>query len=127
MSDASAENEPHPVTPRPMPIRILAALAIVAILVFSMWAVIHAATNVKKTVHKDLTLELIPAHALTTSELQDAAGVVRRRAKALGYSATAAVNDGVIDVATDKKPTSKDVATLGTKDTVQNRLIEGTL
>src|SRR3954463_6614298 len=113
MTVDDAENESPTVEPRPMAIRVLAALAIVAILVLSMWAVIHAATNIKKTVHNDLTIHLIPAERLSPPEqLRADAAVLQRRARALGYGATAAVGDGTIDLATTKKVAGADLKTL---------------
>src|SRR3954453_9657808 len=112
MAGEDAESETPLVTPRPMPVRILAALAIVAILVLSMWAVLRAGSNIKKTVRKDLTLHLTAVRQLSAEELAAAATVVKLRAKALGYDSPVGVNGDAIDVATTKKYQSGDVRTL---------------
>src|SRR4051812_3747526 len=127
MAGEDAASETPMVTPRPMPVRILAALAIVAILVLSMWAVLRAGHNIKRTVSKDLTLQLATTRKLSDSELSAAANVARRRAKALGYDATVGVNGDTVNVATTKKITNDDVRTLSKTGTVENRVVLGQL
>ena len=50
----SAEDGPPPIEPRPMVIRVLAALAIVAIVVLLMWATVRAGHNMNHKVRNDL-------------------------------------------------------------------------
>src|SRR4051794_32304442 len=53
MAAPDVGDEPPPVVPRPMAIRVLAALAIVAILGLSMWAVLRAGHNLNHKVTRD--------------------------------------------------------------------------
>jgi preprotein translocase subunit SecD len=125
--DAESAPQPPPITPRPMIVRVLAALAIVAILVLSMWAVLRAAHNIKKTVRNDLTLHLTAEHNLTPTQLSEAADVLQRRAHALGYHATTRVDGDSVDVATDTKIKADDVKTLEHTGTIENRVVLGQL
>ncbi len=53
--DGAQEPSLPPVQPRPMAIRVLAALAIVAIVVLLMWATVRAAHNINHKVHNDFS------------------------------------------------------------------------
>ncbi|HEY3833128.1 MAG TPA: hypothetical protein VGO03_12605 [Acidimicrobiia bacterium] len=57
-----------PIEPRPMIVRVLAALAIVAIVVGSMWVIIRAAHNINKKVRHDLTTTIAPSTTTTIAQ-----------------------------------------------------------
>src|SRR3954470_1869721 len=121
MADNDAENESPPLTPRPMFQRVLAAIAIAAILFLSMYVVLRAGHNFNKQVKTDFAtsipksafhLKLTPSHSLTEAQLRADAALLQRRARALGYVAYAVANHGKIDVGTTKQIAPADVRTL---------------
>ena len=57
-----------PIEPRPMIIRVLAALAIAAIVVGSVWVVVRATHNINKKVHHDLNTTIAPSTTTTIGQ-----------------------------------------------------------
>ncbi len=66
MATGDAENTPPPIEPRPMFIRVLAALAIVAIVGLLMWATIRAGHNINHKIRHDLTTTTTVPKATST-------------------------------------------------------------
>jgi preprotein translocase subunit SecD len=132
---ATEDGEAPTPIPRPMIVRVLAALAIAAILVLSMWYIIRAAHDVNKRVNdvqsststvakRNLreSLTLTPTRMLTSARMHSDALIVQRRARALGYTAQVTAVGRTITLGTNRAVSAPDRRTLLTTGTVDTRV-----
>ena len=136
--------EPTPLTPRPMIVRVLAALAIVAIVVGLLWVTVRAGHNLSKKVRNDLAttttaergrirhtsgisahLTIAPTVRLGDAALRADAAIIEERARALGYATELSVSHGEIRLGTNGTLPPELERTLVETGAVENRVVEG--
>ncbi len=67
MASEDREQGSQPIEPRPMAVRVLAALAIVGIVVLVMWVTVRAGHNINHKVRHDQTTTVAPRPGTTAA------------------------------------------------------------